>query len=354
MIKIKENKRINEDLKKLYEDKTKEFLKLWEDCFKGEKAPDRINEFGIIDTEKFDTEKRILVIGKETNGSSWWKPNIYPFLTWIKDDVINWKTDDGKTKETFPNHPNMWYNIGRWAKFMCNPTSNIEELIAEKKEALSGLSYIAYTNINKIGGYERSNERYRNLSKENEVIKLIIQEIETIKPKHIVLCDDTFAHILLEEYTKPEYKKHIQLKNCIINSKFIVMPHPAAQMKTDLMLHQLREKMQENSEYKTRYLYNSLIETTVSKLLSKNYETDKKEWHKNAGWIKFTNINNKEIRWGWITLNIINGLITFSIKNPDNSVSCRLKNEEDVEIISDIIVNCVLEKESFVFKDYSI
>ena len=130
------------------------------------------------------------------------------------------------------------------------------------------------------------------------------------------------------------------------------MPHPSAQMRTDLMLHQLREKLQDNSEYKTMYLYNCLTETIVSKLLSKNYKTEKEEWHKNAGWIELININSNETRWGWITLNTINGLITFSIKKPDNSVSCRLKNEEDIETISDIIINCILEKESFVFKNY--
>lgn len=234
MIKVEENKRINEDLKKLYKKNTAQFLELWKKHFKSETAPKYINEFGIIDPEKFDTEKRILVIGKETNGESWWKPNIYSFLKWLKEDVIN--------KKDFPKHPNMWYVVGRLILLLENEDMYIS-INASKDETINALSRIAFTNINKIGGYNQSDERYRGLSQEQAVIKILIQEIEIIKPEIIILCDEYFAYTLFREYIKLDQKSFPQLKKCIVNNRFYTIPHPAARKSTEKMLQYLKEQL---------------------------------------------------------------------------------------------------------------
>ena len=63
------NFKTNELLNELYQRYTEEFLSAYTDAFKVAPPP-RINEFGIIDPDRFDSDKRILFIGKETNGWS--------------------------------------------------------------------------------------------------------------------------------------------------------------------------------------------------------------------------------------------------------------------------------------------
>jgi len=224
---IEENKRINEELKKLYEDNTEKFLELWKNCFEPEinkrikefePLPKTINDFGIVDTKYYDTDNGILVIGKETRG---WN---YSLRNWLNTLAVKNVSID-KNDET--KHPKMWYNIGRWAKLIHNPNQEISNLAFEKKEALSGLSYIAFTNINKLGGFERSGKSYQSLLKESFVVDMIIKEIEIIKPKFIVLCGinkDYFGDV----------DKSI---------KIVKMPHPSAMKSTEKMLQQLKEQL---------------------------------------------------------------------------------------------------------------
>lgn len=237
MIKVEENKRINEDLKKLYEDNTEKFLELWKECFETEEnkkakdfetAPNRINEFGIIDPQKFDTDNGILVIGKETNG---WSNKAYtnPDEPLFREWLYNMATTQEITGEIAKKHPQIWYNLGRWAKFIVNQeTIDKQELLKEKKTALEGLGYIAFTNINKVRGKNSSKKEYKNLLQKNVVKKILIQEIEYIKPKVIILCG------ISEEY----------LKGINSSIKVIKMPHPSARniSKSD-MLQQLEEQL---------------------------------------------------------------------------------------------------------------
>lgn len=69
MINRKENELVNSRLDELYGEYTAKFLEAWEKAFDDE-PPIRINEFGIINAEKYEEEKGILFICRETNG---WK-----------------------------------------------------------------------------------------------------------------------------------------------------------------------------------------------------------------------------------------------------------------------------------------
>ena len=69
MINVNRNIETNQKLKSLYEYYNKDFLKLWQKYYK-EEAPCRMNEFGIIDPERYDPDNGILFICRETNGWS--------------------------------------------------------------------------------------------------------------------------------------------------------------------------------------------------------------------------------------------------------------------------------------------
>lgn len=221
MIKVEENIIINEKLQYLYGVNTKKYLKLWKKHYKDQKAPNSLNNFGIIDPEIFDTDNGILVIGKETRGCN------YDFLDWVNILSTENVTIDTKDKTIFTKYPKMWYNIGRWAKLICNPELDIEKLVYEKKEALIGLSCIAFTNINKVGGGSTSKKPFWALSEENLVKEIIQEEIEIIKPKYIVLCG-----------IKKEY-----LENTKRSIKIIEMPHPSAMKSTEKMLYELKKQL---------------------------------------------------------------------------------------------------------------
>ena len=110
MINAKDNALINARLRKEYEATTESFLKVWSESFR-ESPPFRMNEFGIIDIHKYDTDNGILFVGRETNG---WDDEDYKngclFRNWMREISQNGLDDKGHIKQ----HPNMWYNIGRW------------------------------------------------------------------------------------------------------------------------------------------------------------------------------------------------------------------------------------------------
>ena len=210
------NIEINSKLLKLYDENTRAFLELWNNCFpKSNNPPTRINDFGIIDTEHFDKEKRVLFIAKETRG---WN---FSFLSWINTMA--------STRSSGTQYPRMWYNIGRWAKLICNSTCNIENLLSEKEESLSGLSYIAFTNLNKIGGFNISKKSYRDLIKNKLPFEILSKEIYIIKPNTIVLCGIKKRHVAFIDET----------------IRVVEMPHPSARnISNRNMLQQLKAQIQ--------------------------------------------------------------------------------------------------------------
>ena len=191
-----ENIRKNNELRDLYIEKTKEFLSA---C--GDESQNRINEFGIIDSDNYETDKGILFIGKETNG--WGILGKETFLDWINDIITGKQT----TKR-----PQIWYNLGRWAKFIANPEMNKEDLISERKDALSGLSKIAFTNVNKVGGGNVSGSEFWKLAENKEVREILKKEIDILSPEVIVLCGLKRENIGLDDTAL----------------SIIEMPHPSA------------------------------------------------------------------------------------------------------------------------------
>ncbi len=68
MIDVKKNMEINERLRLEYQTATTAFLDVWTRAFAEDTPPCRINEFGIIDENKYETNNGVLFICKETNG----------------------------------------------------------------------------------------------------------------------------------------------------------------------------------------------------------------------------------------------------------------------------------------------
>ena len=60
-------------------------------------------------------------------------------------------------------HPNMWYNIGRWATLICGPSTSIDEIADMKASAISAIGMIAFTNINKVRGKKAAETNTINL-----------------------------------------------------------------------------------------------------------------------------------------------------------------------------------------------
>lgn len=216
MKKCSENIILNNRLRALYLNKTNEFLGVL-----GDKKQNRINEFGIIDIHNYNADRGILFIGKETNG--WGVLREETFLDWINDII----TGQQKTKR-----PQIWYNLGRWAKFIVDPTIDKKEIVNEKVTSLSGLRKIAFTNVNKVGGGSVSGNEFWELTKEDITRNLLIEEIYILKPKVIVLCGLKRQDIGLENIDK--------------GFLTIEMPHPSARNISKLdMLSRLENQLKE-------------------------------------------------------------------------------------------------------------
>ena len=223
MINVQENILINERLKKAYEDATPEMLKIWSEIY-NQKPPFRMNEFGIIDVEKYDTDNGILFIGRETNG---WDDKDYEkgylFREWMCDISRNGLSGRGHITK----HPNMWYNIGRWAMLLSEPSYPIIYFADAKAEAISEIGKIAFTNVNKVRGGNVSGDEYFRFSEEPFVKNLLRTEIEIIKPKIIVCCGTARPTFPLPDD---------------FNGEFYVMPHPAARKRKIDMLVDLNKQ----------------------------------------------------------------------------------------------------------------
>ena len=68
MINIVRNQEINAQLSALYGKYTDSYLAAYISAFEDADPPHRINEFGIIDEERYDADQGILFVAKETNG----------------------------------------------------------------------------------------------------------------------------------------------------------------------------------------------------------------------------------------------------------------------------------------------
>ncbi len=225
-----ENKRINNRLQEQYISVTDDFLAEWKQAFPSEVAPSRINEFGIIDEERYDTDNGILFIGKETNG---WSNEDYEngclFRGWMEDISRNGLEGRGHIKK----HPNMWYNIGRWATLIEKPDAPLNEIASMRNEAIRAIGKIAFTNVNKVRGYNSSRGEYQLLAYSPTVVEILKREIAIINPKVIVCCGTCRPVMQLI----PEYK-----------GKIILMPHSGARKKTIDMLLDLQKQLNQLKE----------------------------------------------------------------------------------------------------------
>lgn len=218
------NALINAKLKALYEQYTPEFLSAWETAFKCS-APCRMNEFGIIDTHRYNADKAILFIGRETNG---WSDEEYKngclFRDWMHDISRNGIKGRGHVSR----HPNMWYNIGRWALLIQSPDTSIDELANAKDEAVDALGTIAFTNVNKVRGKNKIGKEYNELAYTDIVKELIQKEVAIINPKIIVTCG-TWRPV---SSFLPDFKGQI-----------ICMNHPGARKSSRKMLQELQAQL---------------------------------------------------------------------------------------------------------------
>lgn len=224
MIDVKKNKHINAELDNLYNKYTQDFLVEWKKAF-NTTPPSRINEFGIINIQKYNTDNGILFICRETNG---WDNKDYEkgclFRNWMCDITEKVFKDKSHIKQ----HPNMWYNIGRWVLLIKSPDTPIEELSSLKKETIKHIGQIAFTNINKVRGSEQSKKEYNRLAKSSVVGEVLKKEIQIINPKVIVCCG-----------TGTIFDKHIQN----YSGKVIYMPHPASRKKKKDLLMELKKQL---------------------------------------------------------------------------------------------------------------
>lgn len=233
-IDLQKNLSVNTKLNDLYNQKAQEHLALWAECF-GEIPPNRINEFGIINPERYDSDNGILVVAKETNG---WSNEAYEkgelFLDWFRGLL-----HEVQTKGTFPasyadrseckvkKHPTTWYNIGRWVKLIQNPNADHSKLASETNSAFVALETVAFTNVNKVRGKNHSGSEYRKFSKQESVQELLQEEIRSINPQYILLCG---VHGEL-------------LGDSLTSAKILSMPHPSARRSKIEMLGKLKEQL---------------------------------------------------------------------------------------------------------------
>lgn len=230
MINEKKNAEINERLRSEYRNATAAFLSEWAKAFTGEIPPCRINEFGIIDESRYDTDNGVLFICKETNG---WKNEDYEAGTLFRGWMAGITKNGLGGGDHISQHPNMWYNIGRWAILIENPNASLAEITKMKSSAVAAIGNIAFTNINKARGRKKSKREYLQLAKSKIAGDILRRELEIINPS-LVVCCGTY-HLVVDMV--PEY-----------TGRMIVMPHPGARKGTFQMLSELHTQLIQKEE----------------------------------------------------------------------------------------------------------
>lgn len=217
------NNEINQKLSEVYKRYTDEFLAEYKAAYHDDNAPSRINEFGIIDDKRFDTDKRILVIAKETNG---WSNEEFDkgvlFRPWMEEISRNGLQGHDHIRR----YPTMWYNMGRWIELILNPDADLVSLSKEKAPAINALGTVAFTNINKVRGTHISGAAYKKIAYTDIVGKVLREEISIIKPK-IILCCGTCRPF------------HFHVPETVYNGTIYYMPHSAARLSSLEMLKDL-------------------------------------------------------------------------------------------------------------------
>jgi len=193
-------------------------LQIWEKHYK-ECNPNALCTFGIVDVDHYDADNGILIIGKETRN---WQPGFHDWLYTMATENENLKKKD-ETK-----YPLIWYNLGRWAKYIHNQNLDKQGLLSEKKKALAGLQYIAFTNVNKVYGGSSSKKEFWNLIEEDLVQEILQEEIRIISPRIIVVCGEGMRNYL---------------KSSTNHAQIIEMPHPSARRSKEELLAQLESQL---------------------------------------------------------------------------------------------------------------
>lgn len=221
MVNATYNRDINARLSALYEEYRESYLAAYVEAFQDSDPPMRINEFGIVDEVCYNADKSILFVAKETNG---WRNEDYAagvlFRTWLQDMTRHGLSGHAR------RHPIMWYNIGRWASFLDDPSQSIEKLAHEK--TVEKIGTVAFTNMNKVRGGSQSADSYWSLAHAAITGDLLKRELEIIQPKAIVCCG-----------TYHEFQYHIPNFDGLV----IRMPHPGARVHTEAMLKQLSSQL---------------------------------------------------------------------------------------------------------------
>lgn len=225
MINSEINRDINKRLSELYLNYSDAYLKAYTEAFKDDTPPPRINEFGIIDITKYDADKGILFVAKETNN---WSNEDFIKGVFFRDWMYGISTEGVTGKGHVQKHPTMWYNLGRWAMLLSNPELDLEYIKSCKSEALKAIGTVAFTNINKARGRNQSKEEYFSLAYSAISGEILRKELEIIKPKVIVCCG-TYNEVI---HHAPDYQ-HIAIR----------MPHPGARMSTLKMLNKIFDFM---------------------------------------------------------------------------------------------------------------
>lgn len=225
MVNSEINRNINKRLSELYLSYSDAYLKAYTEAFKDDTPPQRINEFGIIDITKYDADKGILFVAKETNN---WSNEDFIKGVFFREWMYGISTEGITGKGHVQKHPTMWYNLGRWAMLLSNPELSLHYIRSCKGEALKAIGTVAFTNINKARGRNQSKEEYSSLAYSAISGEILREELKIIEPKVIVCCGtyDEFA------YHAPEYQR-IAIK----------MPHPSARMSAIKMLKKIVDFM---------------------------------------------------------------------------------------------------------------
>lgn len=215
------NAQINARLKALYDAYTPRILSAWSDAYDAP-APFRMNEFGIIDIQRYHAADGVLFLGRETNG---WSDQDYAdgclFRDWLCDISRHGISGRGHVS----SHPNMWYNIGRWALLLQDRETSLDLLARQKEEAIHALGTIAFTNINKVKGKNKIGREYHRLANTDVVRELLQKEVAVIQPSVIVACGTWQTAVsVLSDY----------------HGKIICMNHPGARKSTKAMLQDLQ------------------------------------------------------------------------------------------------------------------